>query len=218
MPLVTSIKSRAFLLSERIDSWWMSESGSMSAIVSSVTSPLDIFYIPPLVRYIQDGAFESNSFVEFYVDSDNQYYQSVDGVLFNKGMTDLISVPGSKEGPYVIPDSVTSIWSYSFYECKFITSVEIPNSVTYIGGMAFYYCTSLTSIIIPDSVTYIGSQAFYGSNSLEMVSFGTGLTTMYYGPFTVTFKDAYGNTLSQTIENLAGHVFEGSDGVLTIVS
>ena len=42
-------------------------------------------------------------------------------------------------------------------------SINIPDSVTTIGEWAFYNCTSLVSITIPDSVTTIGYQAFYGT-------------------------------------------------------
>ena len=37
----------------------------------------------------------------------------------------------------------------------------IPNSVTTIGNYAFWDCTGLTSVTIPNSVTSIGSDAFY---------------------------------------------------------
>ena len=47
----------------------------------------------------------------------------------------------------VIPDGVTSIGSYAFYNCDSLTSITIPDSVTSIGSYAFYYCDSLTSII-----------------------------------------------------------------------
>ena len=66
-----------------------------------------------------------------------------------------------------IPDSVTTIGDYAFYNCHSLTSVTIPDSVTTIGDSAFYFCTSLTSITIPDSVTTIGMGAFFGCNSLK---------------------------------------------------
>ncbi len=54
-----------------------------------------------------------------------------------------------------IPNSVTSIGVYAFYNCSNLTSVTIPNSVTSIGNYAFRSCSSLTSITIPDSVTHV---------------------------------------------------------------
>ena len=45
----------------------------------------------------------------------------------------------------VIPDSVTSIGDYAFYDCTSLTSVTIPDSVTSIGWGAFSCCKSLIS-------------------------------------------------------------------------
>ena len=50
----------------------------------------------------------------------------------------------------IIPDGVTSIGNYVFYNCSSLTSVTIPNSVTSIGRSAFSECASLTSVHISD--------------------------------------------------------------------
>ena len=62
----------------------------------------------------------------------------------------------------VIPDGVTSISSYAFYDCTGLTNVSIPSSVTSIGDAAFVSCSGLTSVTIPKRVTNIGNSAFYG--------------------------------------------------------
>lgn len=76
----------------------------------------------------------------------------------------------------VIPNTVTEIKNYAFYQCETLTNVEIPNSVTLIGDSAFYRCNRLTNVIIPDSVTSIGRSAFYWCNRLTSVVIGKSLT------------------------------------------
>ena len=68
-----------------------------------------------------------------------------------------------------IPESVTSIGSEAFCDCRSLTTITIPEGVTSIGYQAFNCCTSLTAITIPASVTSIGNFAFYGCSSLTDV-------------------------------------------------
>jgi hypothetical protein len=69
----------------------------------------------------------------------------------------------------VIPNSVTSIGSEAFFDCRGLTSVTIPCSVTEICRSAFSYCSGLTSVTIPSSVTAIGESAFYECRGLENI-------------------------------------------------
>ena len=70
-----------------------------------------------------------------------------------------------------IPNSVTEIGDYAFYDCHGLTSITItiPNSVTEIGSGAFSGCSGLTSITIPNSVTSIGEFAFVGCTNLKKI-------------------------------------------------
>jgi len=70
-----------------------------------------------------------------------------------------------------IPDSITSIGDFAFYECSGLTSVTIPNSITSIGSEAFSYCSRLMSLTIPNVVTRIGNLAFYQCDSLKSLIF-----------------------------------------------
>lgn len=83
----------------------------------------------------------------------------------------------------VIPESVSGIGQYAFYDCTGISSVSIPNSVTSIGASAFNNCTGLTSVDIPDSVKEIGQSAFYNCSGLTSVNIPRYLTKIEYGTF-----------------------------------
>ena len=134
-------------------------------------SSLTSITIPNSVTSIGDSPFSScKSLINITVDSGNKNYLSENGVLFDKGKTKLIQYPvGNKRVSYDIPNTVTSIGDWIFYNCTSLTSVTIPNSVTSIGRYAFENCTSLTSITIPNSVTSIGYTAFEGCESLADV-------------------------------------------------
>lgn len=70
-----------------------------------------------------------------------------------------------------IPNSVTSIDAYAFYNCSKLSSITIPNSVTSIGLASFGRCYSISSLAIPNSVTRISGEAFSGCpgiTSLEL--------------------------------------------------
>ena len=79
----------------------------------------------------------------------NPLYYAKNLYLNNKLVTNLI-----------IPNSVTSICDYAFYNCTSLKTVIIGKKVKTIGKRAFYNCTSLKSITIPNSVSSIGKEAF----------------------------------------------------------
>lgn len=78
----------------------------------------------------------------------------------------------------VIPDGVTSIGDYAFFNCKSLKSITIPNSVTRISKGMFEKCTNLTSITIPDSVTSIGDWAFSNCESLKSITIPDSVTSI----------------------------------------
>ena len=98
--------------------------------------------IPNSVTSIGEGTFYNcTGLTMINVDSENNHYKSIDGVLFNFDATTLIQYPiGNSNTTYSIPNSVTSIGNYAFGYCSKLTSITIPNSVTFIGDKAFFYC------------------------------------------------------------------------------
>ena len=124
------------------------------------------------VKTIGGAVFsECSALTRIEVASDNEYYSSIDGILFDKAAAVLVCFPAGRAGAYTIPDGVASIGNGAFQYCTALTSVTIPDSVTYIGDCAFSDCTALTSVTIGSGVTSIGYEAF---------SFCHALTDVYY--------------------------------------
>ena len=141
--------------------------------------------IPNSVTRIDDRTFSScTSLTSIEVSGNNKNYSSIDGVLFNKDKSWLITYPAGKaDSEYAIPNSVTSIGDSAFENCTSLTSVTIPDSVTSIGYSAFENCTSLTSVTIPGSVTSIDYSAFSSCTSLIGITIPNSVTSIGYGVF-----------------------------------
>ena len=108
----------------------------------------------------------------FVVDPENPYFTAIDGVLFNKDMTELIYYPVRKGAnidnkmnvesyaTYVIPEGVKSIRGKAFYHCYYLREVTLPSTLENIGEMAFFKCSEMASPHLPEGLKTIGKDAF----------------------------------------------------------
>ena len=153
--------------------------------------------IPANVADIQSIAFAGcKKLTSIEVDSNNGNYPSINGVLFDKNITELVCYPaGKNDASYTVPNTVKSFAYGSFYDCENLTSVIIPNGVTSIGGASFWNCKNLKSIVIPKSVTKIDLFSFNGCESLKDIYY-TGTQDEWNN---ITIGDGNINLTSATI-------------------
>lgn len=150
--------------------------------------------IPYSVTKIETDAFYGcSNLTEINTDKNNKKYKSLDGVLYNADMSELVLYPCCREGSkFVTPDSVKTIDSNAFGFNNKLKTIIISDSVTYIGKGAFFgetcletielssniteicdstftFCYALKEIIIPEGVISIGNSAFYFCTALVKV-------------------------------------------------
>ena len=77
-----------------------------------------------------------------------------------------------------IPDSVTRIGACTYSGCGALTSLRLSESLTSIENFSIEKCYSLSSVNVPDSVTRIGDGAFKGSSHIEVFDFGNTRSTI----------------------------------------
>ena len=95
--------------------------------------------IPNSVTTIGNGVFRNcSNLASIVVESGNPKYDSRNNCNAIIETSSNTLVHGCKNT--IIPNSVTSIGSYAFFDCSGLTSVTIPNSVTSIGSDAFLSC------------------------------------------------------------------------------
>ena len=165
MPSVTSIGEWAFfgctaLVSVEMPS--VTSIGEWAFLGCTSLTSVDLHF----VTEIESDAFsDCTSLKEINVDISNNNYASVDGVLYNKGVTELILCPAGITS-LEVPNTVISIKDYAF-NSEILTSISMP-SVTSIGEEAFSGCISLVLVDMP-LVTSIGEKAFSGCTSLVSI-------------------------------------------------
>jgi BspA type Leucine rich repeat region (6 copies) len=87
---------------------------------------------------------------------------NIAGFLFQNEVQDSIT----------IPDSVSSVGDYCFFNCTYLTEVKLSHNLTAINNGVFEYC-GISSLEIPDSVESIGDYAFAWCTNLTNISLPT---------------------------------------------
>jgi hypothetical protein len=176
----------------------------------------ETYIIPASVDNIYTNAFDNCIYLKnIMVANDNTAYSYEDGVLFNGDKTVLIRCPTTKEGGYIIPNSVTSIGGYAFSGCTSLTSITIPNSVTSIEGGTFYGCSGLASITIPSSVTTIGGYAFSGCTSLTSITIPNSVIDIGVQAF-YECTNLTSITIGNGVTSIGESAFSGCTGLTSI--
>ncbi|MBD5327584.1 MAG: leucine-rich repeat protein [Bacteroides sp.] len=111
---------------------------------------LSSIQIPATVTQVGNGAFSGcNHLSDIIVHADNSHYCSVDGILFNKELNQIIQFPAGKNTQlYEIPNGVSIIRGSAFSGAELLESIVIPNSTDSIGTSVFSNCYNLTSITL----------------------------------------------------------------------
>lgn len=112
-----------------------------------------------------------------YVNENNKYYKSLDGVLYTYDQKKLIKYPENKsDESYTLYDETIEIEAYAFYLCENLKHIDL-NNVQIIKEMAFY-SSSLVEVSLPESLTELQQSAFFFSDKLETLEIKANITVI----------------------------------------
>lgn len=151
---VTFIGKAAFNDCSRLISVSLPEVGvtSISNRLFKGCSSLTSISIPSSVTSIDRQAFEGcNQLNSIVVSADNLNYSDIDGVLFNKNLTQLILCPHAKSDTCIIPGSVTSIGEYAFSSCTSLNAIYCQSKMPPKTGVnSFGPITATCKLHVPN--------------------------------------------------------------------
>ena len=108
---------------------------------------------------------------EVNISGDNEYYTSINGIVYNKDITELILYPSNKPVlNYTLPRTVKVIRERSCMNNQYLVNLTLSNSVEEIGEKAFVNCVKLKSITFNSNLTTINDEAFLSCNAIDNIN------------------------------------------------
>ena len=193
---ITSFAGNTFLTSVQFPNTVLEIGNQVFATCTS----LENVKLPEGVQKIGSEVFYDTPWFESLAD---EFVIVGDGVLLKYN---------GKGGDVVIPDTVKYV-SDALSESSKITSIVIPNSVTGISNYAFYNCSSLSDITIPSHISDIGTHAFDETtwlliNDDEFLTVGNSVLVKYNG-------NGGDVVIPDTVKYVSG-AFNGNENVTSV--
>lgn len=163
--------------------------------------------LPANVSEIPGIFIGCTSLQEVNVAEDSKYFTSIDGVVFNKAVTEVLYFPQGKTGTYTLPDTVTSIASGVFAGVTELDMLQIPNVISKIGDRAFMnsnFKIEFVGEVFAEELV-IGESAFEGAKNLGDLTLPAHTTIISDNAFA---NAKFGTlTLNEGIVSLGNYAF-----------
>lgn len=185
------------------------------AAFSSCGSLENVFIGAALENLGTDVFVSDKKLTAISVSEDNEFFCSIDGVLFDKAARTLLKCPEGKVGDYVAPASVTSVDDEAFFNCAGLTSVALGDGVVEIGLSAFSGCVSVEKASLGSNLGAIPDYLFEACTALKEVNIGNSAKSIGNFSFS-SCTNLSGIVLPATMESIGDDAFSYCTGLTEI--
>lgn len=198
-------------------------SGATPTVLTLPSSVTPIENLSPNTKYVI--SIKNN--VVTKIENPSREVENVLRDLLNKMLTKIVIPEGVTVIPQyffynhirltevVLPSTLTKIEMYAFYNCNALVSINLPNNLTIIDRDAFMNCSNIESISFPSALTTIGIEAFRNCTVTQFSQLPSNLTTLGGSAFNAC-KGITSITVPEGITSLEGSVFGGCTGLRSV--
>lgn len=128
-------------------------------------------YLPASLEELGKQVFyKTEQLYEIHLAEGSKHFMVEDNILYSKDQTKLYQACSEhRYRNYALPSSVKEIKAGAFAYVFWLYTLTLPEGLTTIEDYAFYNSPRLSAIDIPASITKIGASAFGSSKKLEKV-------------------------------------------------
>ncbi|MCL2675080.1 MAG: leucine-rich repeat protein [Firmicutes bacterium] len=177
------------------------------------------YQLPASVTSIDAGALDICPRIgAFTVATGNPVFTALNGALLaNNGATLLRYAPARTNTSYEVPNTVQTIATYAFKDCKNLTTItyQAVSVLETIATYAFDGCSNLQTMTLPGTVTSIGAYAFSGCTRLTTMALAEGAVSIQPYAF-AGMTGLTSMTIPSTVTLIGEGAFKGCTALTTV--
>lgn len=151
----------------------------ITKLVFSSKQKFTTITLPDHLSEINSDFNYNRNLTNIYVNSENDTFTSINGILFSKDKKQIIAYPlGKTEETYNIPDGVKVIGIHAFANNNTLNKIILPDTLEEIGKSAFSGCQNLVSIDLPTSLSLLYQGAFEFCHKLKSITIPANVSSI----------------------------------------
>ena len=202
------------------------------------STALEYVTLGPNVQYAYRPFVDIPTLKGISVNENNPYLASYAGALYDKTLNTLICYPaaanitfpdgiktvglsafmGCLQSEIVLPDQITQMEDYVFYETSALRKVVLPDKLLELPASCFGLCNNLQEVVFGRKLTKINGWAFYNCEKLRSITLHRNVAYIGESAFSCCYSLNQITCYAQVAPSIYDNSFLGipTEGVLTV--